>query len=493
MEDNNNDDTRQGLYDEFESEIVKAHNPEAYFDENDLVEIFDYASDMDNYIVKMEVLLYGARHYPDSQSLATRRAWFYSSLGEMDAAADVNSRVTNGGFLNKLLTLRALGQTDSPELRARLVEIVDESDELLDEDLIQLVDYCAENSMLDWVGENRKRIEAKCTYTPTFIYEYADRAEDAGDAATAQALFEELTMMEPFTVDFWMRLAKVQTDREMDSEALSSVEYALAVDSAYPDALRLKGKLLFRMGHDMEQVTEVFRKVLDSPEATDNDWAIYAASLHELGRSFEAVKILEEVLRTNPLAQSAVDVMMGIDFERAMPYILNIASKVSLTPETITAWAREHISNGHVDEAVNLVSLFSRHFRSTASLGFLAQLYYITRRYNDLINVVRDVYPDGIKDIQNADPAIVYPYLMSLARTGREKEALSEAQTHLNIVESSLDNELSHRAEYILSDTVLPAHAACISAGYRFQLRNIINALSASHPLPPDAYDPHFQ
>lgn len=492
MEDNN-DDTRQGLYDEFESEIVKAHNPEAYFDEHDLVEIFDYASDMDNYIVKMEVLLYGARHYPDSQLLATRRAWFYSSLGEMDAAADVNNRVTNGGFLNKLLTLRALGQTDSPELRSRLAEIVDESDELLDEDLIQLVDYCAEQSMLDWVGENRKRIEAKSTYTPTFIYEYADRAEDAGDTATAQALFEELTMMEPFTVDFWMRLAKVQTDRDMDAEALSSVEYALAVDPAYPDALRLKGKLLFHMGHDMEQVTQVFRKVLDNPDATDNDWAIYAASLHELGRSSEAMKILEEVLENHPLSQGVIDVMMGIDFERAKPYILNIASKVSLTPEAITAWAREHISNGHVDEAVKLVSLFAKQFHSSASLGFLIQLYYITRRYNDIIDVVSDVFPDGIKDIRNSDPAIVYPYLMSLARTGQNKKALREAQAHLRIVESSIENELSHRAEYILSDTVLPAHAACLSAGYRFQLGNIIEALSASNPLPPDTYDPHLQ
>ena len=492
MEDNNNDDTRQGLYDEFESEIVKARNPEAYFDESDLVEIFDYASDMDNYIVKMEVLLYGARHYPDSQMLATRRAWFYSSLGEMDAAADVNSRVTNGGFLNKLLALRAEGLSDSPELRARLVEIVDESSELLDEDLIQLVDYCAENSMLDWVGENRKRIEAKSSYTPTFIYEYADRAEDAGDTATAQALFEELTMMEPFTVDFWMRLAKVQSDRDMDSDALSSVEYALAVDTTYPDALRLKGKLLFRMGHDMEQVTKVFKKVLDSPDATDNDWAIYAASLHELGRSDEAVDILEQVLAGNPLSQSAVDVLMGIDFDRAVPYIHNIASKVSLTPETITAWAREHISNGHVQEAVKLVSLFARQFRSSATLGFLIQLYYIAHRFDDIITIVHEIYPDGIKDIQNADPAIVYSFLMSLARTGRTQEALQEAKAHLNIVEGAMDNELSHRAEYILSETMLPAHAACLSAGYRFQLRNIINALSASHPLPPDSYDPHF-
>ena len=66
MDDNNNaDDVRQSLYEEFLSEVVKAGNPEAFFDETDLIEIYDYSSDMDNYIAKMEVLLYGARHYPD--------------------------------------------------------------------------------------------------------------------------------------------------------------------------------------------------------------------------------------------------------------------------------------------------------------------------------------------------------------------------------------------------------------------------------------------
>lgn len=166
MEDNNNDDTRQGLYNEFESEIVKAGNPEAYFDENDLIEIFDYASDMDNYIVKMEVLLYGARHYPGSEALATRRAWFYSSFGEMEAAAEVNSRVNNGGFLNRLLALRAAGASDTPDTRAKLDEIIEATDDFGDEDVIQLVDYCAENNMLDWVEENRARIEANAPIPP---------------------------------------------------------------------------------------------------------------------------------------------------------------------------------------------------------------------------------------------------------------------------------------------------------------------------------------
>ena len=149
MNDNTPDDARQSLFDEFESEIVKAGNTEAFFDENDLIEIFDYASDLDNYIVKMEVLLYGARHYPDSQALATRRAWFYSSFGEMEAAAEVNSRVSNGGVLNKLLALRAEGASDTPETRARLDEIVEAATEFGDEDVIQRVDLCAGLGMLD--------------------------------------------------------------------------------------------------------------------------------------------------------------------------------------------------------------------------------------------------------------------------------------------------------------------------------------------------------
>lgn len=494
MEDNNNDDTRQGLYDEFESEIVKARNPEAYFDEADLVEIFDYASDMDNYIVKMEVLLYGARHYPESQVLATRRAWFYSSLGEMDAAADVNSRVTDEGFLNKLLALFALADSPgSDEVRARLDKIVDETDEFFDEDLIQLVDYCADNSMLDWVETNRKKVEAKSSYPPTFIYEYADRAEEAGDLEKAQALFEELTMTEPFTVDFWVRLAKVQSAREADSDALASLDYALAVDPAYPDALRLKGKIMYRQGHDMAKISQVFKAVVDTPQALDVDRAIYASTLNELGRRDEAVAMLKDVLGRDPLSQSAIDVLMTIDFSLAVPYLRDIAAKVNLTSEQVATWVREHLSAGHINEAADLLGLFSQMFHSTARLGFLTQVYYIAGKHAGIVAAVREIFTDGIADIQTPEPAIVYPYLMSLARQGLTAEASREAKAHLSVIESGISEEIGRRGQYIFSDTMLPAQAACMHAGYRTQLRNIINALAASTPLPPDTYDPHFQ
>lgn len=485
----NNDDTRQGLYNEFESEIVKAGNPEAYFDENDLVEIFDYASDMDNYIVKMEVLLYGARHYPASEALATRRAWFYSSFGEMEAAADVNNRVSNGGFLNRLLTLRAEGASDSPDTRSRLDEIVDATSEFGDEDVIQLVDFCAENSMLDWVEENRSRIEAKCSYTPTFIYEYADRAEEISDLPTAHRLFEELTMMEPFTVDFWVRLANVQMLEGFYEDALGSADYALAIDSNYVEALRLKGRLMYRLNHQREKIAEVFRSVLDHPDANDSDAAAYAATIVELGLTDEAVRLLEETISRYPLSQTPIDLLMNVDFQRATPFILQIAERTSFTRDTLVAWAREHMANGRIDIAAELLKLFRDRFVSAPELNFLTELWYFNKMYREVIDIIEESI-NGLSELRMPTPGLTFPYLMSLIRIGETDKAISEARTHLKDMDTLMQMPRPNRPDSILRNDMSPSGAACLDIGYAAMLRNIINAISANPQLPADSFDP---
>lgn len=486
---NGNDDSRQGLYNEFESEIVKAGNPEAYFDETDLIEIFDYASDMDNYIVKMEVLLYGARHYPSSEALATRRAWFYSSFGEMEAAADVNNRVSNGGLLNRLLTLRAEGATDSPETRARLDEMIDASTDLGDEDVIQLVDYCAENSMLDWVEENRKRVEAKCSYTPTFIYEYADRAEDLCDLPTAQQLFEELTMMEPFTIDFWVRLAGVQIAQGNFDEALASADYALAVDDTYIEALRLKGRAMYRLGMDKEEVSKVFRTVLDHPEANDSDASAYAATLIELGRTDEAVRLLEETITRYPMSQMPIDLLMNVDFHRASSYIMKVAESASFTRDTVIAWAKEHIGNGRPDVAAELVTLFRDKFVSSPDLGFITELWYGCKMYSETVEIVEESLGE-ITNLRRPEPAVALPYFMSLIRIGETTRALDLARRHLADMDALMQAPHAFHGIGLLNPGDSPSATACLDIGYTALLRSIINAVSAPSPMPPDAFDP---
>ena len=493
MDDNTNgnggEDSRQGLYNEFESEIVKAGNTEAYFDEADLIEIFDYASDMDNYIVKMEVLLYGARHYPSSEALATRRAWFYSSFGEMEAAADVNNRVSNGGFLNRLLTLRAEGATDSPKTRRRLEEIVDASTELGDEDVIQLVDFCAENNMLDWVETNRPRVEAKCTYIPTYIYEHADRAEDIGDLATAQRLFEELTMMEPFTIDFWVRLAGVQLASDDYNDALASTEYALAIDADCIEALRLKGRAMYRRGNQKEEVSRVFKSILDLPDANDGDVSAYAATLIELGRNEEAASLLEDALAKNPMLQLPTDLLMNIDFNRATPHILRVAEQASFTRETVMSWAKEHITNGRPDIAAMIVKLFRDKFIASPDLRFLTELWYINKMYRETVDIVEESFVE-FTDLGRPDPGITFPYLMSLVRIGEAAKALDLARRHLSDIEKILQSPRPIDARGFLIPGTSPSATACIDIGYATLLRSIINALTSSSPMPPDSYDP---
>lgn len=494
MDDNTNgnsgEDSRQGLYNEFESEIVKAGNTEAYFDETDLVEIFDYASDMDNYIVKMEVLLYGARHYPSSEALATRRAWFYSSFGEMEAAADVNNRVSNGGFLNRLLTLRAEGATDSAKTRRRLEEMVDSSAELGDEDVIQLVDFCAENNMLDWVEANRPRVEAKCSYIPTYIYEHADRAEDIGDLTTAQRLFEELTMMEPFTIDFWVRLAGVQLASDDYNDALASAEYALAIDAGCIEALRLKGRAMYRRGNQKEEVSRVFKSILDLPDANDGDASAYAATLIELGRNDEAAALLEETLAKNPMSQMPIDLLMNIDFNRATPHILRVAEQASFTCETVISWAKEHINNGRPDIAAMIVKLFRDKFIGSPDLRFLTELWYINKMYRETVDIVEESYVD-FTDLGHPAPGIMFPYIMSLVRLGETAKALNLARRLLYDAEKLLlPPRLIDPREFLIPGAS-PSATACIDIGYATLLRNIVNALSSTSPIPPYVYDPY--
>lgn len=153
---------RRDLYEEFESEVVRRGNTEAFFDENDLVEIFDYASDYDNYIVKMEVLLYGAIHYPKSEALATRRAWLYYSFGDVEATSELNRRVGTGGVLNRLLDLRASNanlELGDEEVISALEKILDDTDDFDDEGIIQFTDYAMELRLESWLMNNKDLIQ----------------------------------------------------------------------------------------------------------------------------------------------------------------------------------------------------------------------------------------------------------------------------------------------------------------------------------------------
>ncbi|MDE6557098.1 MAG: tetratricopeptide repeat protein [Duncaniella sp.] len=502
QEEENNPDERHSLYEEFVEEVVKNANPEAFFDEEDLIEIFDYASDLDNYVVKMEVLLYGARHYHGSAALETRRAWFYSSLGEAEAAREVNSRVTSSGVLNRLLDLRTeIDRLEPNTLRHRLTAIINDAHELVDEDLIQLVDFCADNSLLDFLQVLRPAIMERSSYPQTFLYQWADAAEVDRDFETAITLFEELTMREPFTLDFWLRLATAQGNANRYEAAIQSAEMALAID---PDSLqpkRVKAYALFNMERDYQTVVDLLTPVVKSDFSEGPDISIVANSLLLLGRRDEAIKSLKEYLEAYPASRLAIDTLLVIEPQVAVPYVrtyltqyISAATEAELGsdgrmahPYPVVEWVGMLLSTGRYEAAATVVNTHVLDVSFYIWGGLIFELNYAIGNYGKVVDLFETSIHNQLEEpFDTHDPSIVFPYLMSLVRLGRDAHALCQAKRILSNFEANRQSLADGRIHPVAG--LLPATRRSILDGYRDNLRAFIDGVEAN--ADPDSYDP---
>lgn len=485
MDDNNE---RRDLYEEFETEIVKNGNTEAFFDEDDLIEIYDFASDYDNYIVKVEVLLYGAVHYPKSEALATRRAWLYYSFGDTEAGSDFNKRAGKGTTLNRLLDLRTRNSDfimDKSEFEAAFAEILAETDDFEDEALIQFTDYAMEVGLSDWLMANKEAIVAKCSYPQTFLYEFAQRAKDGDDLATATALFEELTLLEPFTLDFWICLASTQLAAESFADAVSSADYALAIDPDSVLAMRIKGTALFQMDHDRNEIVSLYERIVASPDALEADMAAYGAALFESGRRREAIDTLKNYLLALPFCEKVARVLMAIDLAEAEPFVRKIMNSDAFTEQDAISWAHAHYLNREFSLAAFVCLLFDDIKGIKSEVPFLVEICYYSDRFEEITRIFKS---KNVMDDYLFNPSVVVASIMSFVRTDRRGEALAIAEDALKRVEAFRvtysNTELSTFLE------LPPATSGVLLSGYMAQLENIIRALKAPSVLPPDDFDP---
>ena len=69
------------LYERFLKGVRDNMNSE-FYEEDELLDIYDYAQDEGDEMVQLYVLLAGARLYPDSDFLDERKAFFLSAINE---------------------------------------------------------------------------------------------------------------------------------------------------------------------------------------------------------------------------------------------------------------------------------------------------------------------------------------------------------------------------------------------------------------------------
>ncbi|MDE6043519.1 MAG: hypothetical protein K2G07_08270, partial [Muribaculaceae bacterium] len=165
------EDIRNQLCERFRQSLAKPV-AERFFDEDELVDLFDYAGDLADDYLRMEVLMCGARLYPDSEMLKERRAIFYSTFSPDATAKYLEDNAQETSTIWEILRLksRAPQGDDAEKAMEYLLGGVDKLD---DEEVIQLVELASQLGIYQWLVKNDRLLREKSEYAPILLYEMA--------------------------------------------------------------------------------------------------------------------------------------------------------------------------------------------------------------------------------------------------------------------------------------------------------------------------------
>lgn len=258
---------------------------ERFFDEDELADIYDYAGDLDDDYVQLEVLLCGARLYPESHQLAERKALLYLDTTDDESNtrthAAENFLADNPDASSILFDIARLEVNPPADAPSALEFLINQYDTFDDEEIIRFVDLAIDLGCYDWLVANIDRIAEKVPFKPSFYYEVAREADDRGDDSTLIRLADALIELEPFTATYWMMLLRGQTRSGKSDEARQTFDYAKALAGESSDSIFALCDIAYHyapelLGELEEPVRNLARQNPDEFSYTDGLCAIYS-------------------------------------------------------------------------------------------------------------------------------------------------------------------------------------------------------------------------
>lgn len=318
---------REDLYNRFKLSLTKPVS-ERFFDEDELVEIYDYAGDISDDYVQMEALFCGARLYPESQALMERRALLYidTSIDDSDAPSPAAGKYLNDNAdtFSPIFDIARLqiNHPDDPE--AALEFLLTQYDHFNDEEIIRFVNLAFDLNCYSWVVENLDRLRKYISYQPVLVYEVMREADDVLDNDLTAKLAEELIESEPFSVGYWEILFKAQARAGKENEARSTFDYAKALAADDPEMqLVLAGDVYnyapFLYRESLEMLEALKADDPDRFEYTD----CQCATLVKAGLGDRAVRVLIEFIETHPDHERAMRQLMLCNIHQPGKYLDN--------------------------------------------------------------------------------------------------------------------------------------------------------------------------
>jgi len=385
------------LYERFLKGVVENDNSE-FYEQDELLDIYDYAQDEGDDMVQLYVLLTGARLYPDSDFLDERKAFLLSTINEESARRMFGRRGRRNSALWEVLKLSLDTYPDgNPE--DGLAALLSSEYKLPCEAIIRLIDMLRDLNRLDLLAENLHIIAEKCTVPNILFYEAAEALySDEHYLPMARDLAEELTQNEPFNPDNWVLLAKMEFALRHMPECVTAADYALAIDPDNERGLLIKG--LGMIPHSMDESDDSNTPVITNVSDVDGGIKLLKKVLSINPDNSLAVKALAEGYAIKGNKDAAVEVL-GDFMERneANAYVLLDILKLQpkntmrffevfnrYTGSVERRWlelAAQVANNGLIAQAVDMLRFFHERHELREGMEYYLQLLYRLRRYDE--------------------------------------------------------------------------------------------------------------
>lgn len=479
------------LYLEFVKNIGN-HSATDIYDEDELLDIYDAASDNDDAVTKLEVLLYGARYYPDNAELLSRRAFFYDWMNEKEVAGLINSSIKEPSFLDRLLQLKLEGLPPDKAQR-RILRLVEPMDDLTDEETIQLINVANDLGLYQWLKKNYPKLLAHCSYKQTMLYELGNVAEEQHDYEFSVKMFDELTGIDAFNVNFWQRLVMAYGQNRQFAEAENAAENALAVkpDDALSQRLLARAKGMDET-FDPVEVLKLYQPSIDAADLEQPDMMVVMAAYMKLNDTAKAYEALEKMWKKGVRFRPMLTLMAVLDPKRGAKVVKEYIVEQDYEITDILHWLNELVNApaDMYDVAIIVLEEYIGVGKDILSIADVAaDIYYQTGRYQNVIDLYTQVVSedeDGKNVPMVCKPQLVLPLVMSMARLGATGQAVKMARMSVRTINYMMRNIPPLRMSRV-AGSVSPTSLITLR-GYTRALNAIARGIAAGKE--PDAYDP---
>lgn len=370
------------LYERFLNGVRDNNNSE-FYEEDELLDIYDYAQDEGDEMVQLYVLLAGARLYPDSDFLDERKAFFLSAINS-DAARNMFGR--KGRKNSALWGVLKLSLDTYPDGNPEdgLAELLTGDHRFSCEAVIRLIDMLHELNRDDLIAENLHILREKAE-TPSLLYFEAAETlyNNEQYTATARNLADELTQQDPFNPDNWTLLAKIELALQHPAECVAASDYALAIDPDNQRALLIKGIGLVAAETTIDEGVETLRRVLaTSPENSYAAKAL-AEAYSRQGKARAALEVYSSFMEHNPGEPYMILDIMKLHPVDAAPYLQMYAASEGDNERKWLEVAAQLVNDGEVDEAIRMLSFYHEHYTLHEGMEYYLQVLYRARKYEE--------------------------------------------------------------------------------------------------------------